>query len=136
MVTNTKMSPLGEAPKAPRQTMNAIVIRAPGGPEVMEFRTVEEAKAMHGEVLIKVVAAGLNKADCMQRKGNHPPPEGESLYPGLECSGVVEAIGPGVKKWKVGDEVRIKKHVSTCRPSCESTWDHSRRESHKYPQII
>lgn len=116
MATNTKTPPAVEAPKTPRRTMNAIVIRAPGGPEVMEFRTVEEATAMRGEVLIKVVAAGLNKADCMQRKGNHPPPEGESLYPGLECSGVVEAIGPGVKKWKIGDEVRITKFVSTSRP--------------------
>lgn len=116
MATNTKTPPALEVPKTPGPTMNAIVIRAPGGPEVMEFRTVEEAKAKRGEVLIKVVAAGLNKADCMQRKGVHPPPEGESLYPGLECSGVVEAIGPGVKKWKVGDEVRATKFVSTFRP--------------------
>ena len=114
MATKTKTCAL-EASKTPG-TMNAIVIRAPGGPEVMEFRTVEEAKAKCGEVLIKVVAAGLNKADCMQRKGNHNPPEGESLYPGLECSGYVEAIGPGVTKWQVGDEVRITKFVSTFEP--------------------
>jgi NADPH:quinone reductase-like Zn-dependent oxidoreductase len=116
MATNTKKPPALEAPKTPGRTMNAIVIRAPGGPEVMEYRTVEEAKANRGEVLIRVVAAGVNKADCMQRKGNHPPPEGECLYPGMECSGVVEAIGPGVTKWKVGDEVRITKFVSTFQP--------------------
>jgi hypothetical protein len=86
--------------------MKAVVIRAPGGPEVLELRVVEEAKVGEGEVLIKVVAAALNKADCKQRKGNNPPPHGRSLYPGLECSGIIDAVGSGVSDWKVGDEVR------------------------------
>ncbi|CAK9202579.1 unnamed protein product [Sphagnum troendelagicum] len=85
--------------------MKAVVIRAPGGPEVLELRVVEEAKVGEGEVLIKVVAAALNKADCKQRKGNNPPPHGRSLYPGLECSGIIDAVGSGVSDWKVGDEV-------------------------------
>jgi hypothetical protein len=85
--------------------MKAVVIRAPGGPEVLELRVVEEAKVGEGEVLIKVVAAALNKADCKQRKGNNPPPHGRSLYPGLECSGIIDAVGSGVSDWKVGDKV-------------------------------
>lgn len=92
-------------PGIPKPTMKAIVIRTPGGPEVLELRTVEEAKVKAGEVLIKVVATALNRADCKQRKGNYPPPKGESLYPGLECSGTVEAVGAGVTKYKKGDEV-------------------------------
>jgi hypothetical protein len=93
-------------PPVPEPTMKAVVIRAPGGPEVLELRVVEEAKVGEGEVLIKVVAAALNKADCKQRKGNNPPPHGRSLYPGLECSGIIDAVGSGVSDWKVGDEVR------------------------------
>jgi putative PIG3 family NAD(P)H quinone oxidoreductase len=58
-----------------------------------------------GEVLIDITAAGLNRADVMQRQGMYPPPPGAPPYPGLECSGRVGQVGPGVTRWQVGDEV-------------------------------
>ncbi|KAJ7562207.1 hypothetical protein O6H91_03G059000 [Diphasiastrum complanatum] len=85
--------------------MKAIVIREPGGPEVLELREVPDPEVHDGEVLIKVAAAGVNRADTSQRKGQYPPPPGAPVYPGLECSGVIEAVGSGVENWKVGDEV-------------------------------
>jgi putative PIG3 family NAD(P)H quinone oxidoreductase len=81
------------------------VISRPGRPEVLELREVEDPEAGEGEVVIKIVAAAVNGADIQQRQGKYPPPPGASLYPGLECSGVVEAVGSGVSKWKIGDEV-------------------------------
>lgn len=85
--------------------MKAIVITETGEPEVLQLREVADPRPETGEVLIKVVAAGVNRADTYQRKGGHPPPPGSPPYPGLECSGVIEALGDGVTKWKFGDEV-------------------------------
>jgi NADPH:quinone reductase-like Zn-dependent oxidoreductase len=87
--------------------MKAIVISRPGGPEVLELREVEDPVAGEGEVLIKVVATALNRADVLQREGRSAPPPGNSLYLGLECSGIIEAVGPGVSKWKAGDKVCV-----------------------------
>jgi len=85
--------------------MTAIAIRAPGGPEVLvpEERQVPSPAA--GEVLVKVAAAGVNRPDVMQRKGLYPPPKGASDIPGLEIAGEVVALGPDVKRWKLGDKV-------------------------------
>jgi putative PIG3 family NAD(P)H quinone oxidoreductase len=58
-----------------------------------------------GEVLVEVVASAVNRADIMQRQGFYDPPPGASPYPGLECSGRIAALGPGVSGWAVGDEV-------------------------------
>ncbi len=58
-----------------------------------------------GEVLVEVVAGAVNRADIMQRQGHYDPPPGASRYPGLECSGRITALGPGVSGWAVGDEV-------------------------------
>jgi putative PIG3 family NAD(P)H quinone oxidoreductase len=58
-----------------------------------------------GEVLVEVAAAGVNRADVLQRQGFYDPPPGTSPYPGLECSGRISALGPGVSGWAVGDEV-------------------------------
>ena len=85
--------------------MKAIVIDGAGGPEVLKIKEVPDPKAGEGEVVVKVVAASLNRADVMQRQGNYPPPAGASLIPGLECSGTIESVGHGVTHWKVGDEV-------------------------------
>ncbi len=58
-----------------------------------------------GEVLIEVAAAGVNRADLLQLKGLHPPPEGAATWPGLEASGTIRSLGPGVSGWSVGDRV-------------------------------
>ena len=85
--------------------MRAITITEPGGPEVLAMRDVPDATAGPGEVLVAVAAAGVNRADLMQRMGHYPPPPGTPEYPGLECSGTVAALGEGVDGWSVGDEV-------------------------------
>lgn len=85
--------------------MKAVVIRAAGGPEVLEWRDVPDARAASGEVLVEVVASAVNRADILQRKGQYAPPPGTSPYLGLECSGRVAALGDEVGGWSVGDEV-------------------------------
>jgi NADPH2:quinone reductase len=86
--------------------MKAVYISEPGGPEVLEVRDVPAPVPGPGEVLIDVVAAGLNRADVQQRRGFYPPPPGASEIPGLEVSGRIVAFGPGVSKpFSVGDKV-------------------------------
>ncbi len=84
--------------------MYGIAIREPGGPEVLEWTEQPDPEPGTGEVVLDVVAAGVNRADVMQRQGNYPPPPGASELPGLECSGRVSAVGSGVSGWNVGDE--------------------------------
>ncbi len=85
----------------------AVRIRGAGGPEVLELDdTFETRAAGPGEVRVEVVAAGLNRADCLQRRGVYPAPAGVPKdVPGLELAGRVEAVGLGVTAWKVGDHV-------------------------------
>ncbi|WP_053851609.1 NAD(P)H-quinone oxidoreductase [Streptomyces sp. NRRL B-24085] len=85
--------------------MYAITIPEPGGPEALVWSEVPDAVAGEGEVLVEVVAGAVNRADILQRQGFYNPPPGASPYPGLECSGRIAAIGPGVSGWAVGDEV-------------------------------
>ncbi|RLN09606.1 hypothetical protein C2845_PM11G22570 [Panicum miliaceum] len=87
--------------------MRAVVITRGGGPEVLEDQDVEDPAPLgEGEVLLQVAAAGVNRADTLQRHGRHPPPAGASPYPGLECSGTILALGPNVpSRWSVGDKV-------------------------------
>lgn len=85
--------------------MQAIVIREFGGPEVLELRDVETPTPGAQQVRLAVHATALNRADLLQRRGMYPPPSGESDILGLECSGVVDGIGPGVTKLKQGDRV-------------------------------
>ena len=87
--------------------MRAVTIREPGGPEVL---TLNEKCAVprpgNGEVMIRMAAAGVNRADVMQRQGVYPmPPGAPADVPGLEVSGVIVATGGGVARWKVGDDV-------------------------------
>jgi NADPH2:quinone reductase len=86
-------------------TMQAVEISAPGGPEVLKptERPLPVPKAH--EVLIKVVAAGINGPDIMQRKGLYPAPAGASDLPGLEVSGEIVAKGASVTRWSPGDQV-------------------------------
>src|SRR5499433_2162946 len=86
-------------------TMTAIGITAAGGPEMLVPQERPVPEPGEGEILIKVVAAGVNRPDVAQRKGVYPPPPGITDIPGLEVAGAVAACGPGVKRWKVGDEV-------------------------------
>jgi putative PIG3 family NAD(P)H quinone oxidoreductase len=86
-------------------TMTAIVIRAPGGPDVLVPEQRPVPQPGEGEVLVKVAAAGVNRPDVMQRQGLYPPPKGATDIPGLEIAGEVVALGPGVTRWKVGDRV-------------------------------
>jgi NADPH:quinone reductase len=85
--------------------MTAIVIRAPGGPEVLVPEERPAPQPGPAEVLVKVAAAGVNRPDVMQRMGQYPPPKGATDIPGLELAGEVVALGPGVQRWKVGDKV-------------------------------
>jgi putative PIG3 family NAD(P)H quinone oxidoreductase len=85
--------------------MHAVVISEPGDPEVLQWTEVADPRPGPGEVLVEVAAAGVNRADLMQRQGLYPPPAGAPPYPGLECSGTVAALGDGVSGWQVGDQV-------------------------------
>ncbi|MGW8729384.1 NAD(P)H-quinone oxidoreductase [Streptomyces sp. NPDC055808] len=85
--------------------MYAITIPEPGGPEALVWAEVPDPVPGEGEVLVEVAAAAVNRADVLQRQGFYSPPAGASPYPGLECSGRIAALGPGVSGWSVGDEV-------------------------------
>src|SRR5664279_1757644 len=85
--------------------MRAVVVTEPGGPEQLTIAEVPDLVPGQGELLVRVVAAGVNRADLLQRQGFYPPPKGISNVIGLEVSGRVEAIGEGVEGWAVGDEV-------------------------------
>lgn len=85
--------------------MKAVVAREPGGPEVLELVDVPDIEPKPGEVLIEVAAAGVNRADLLQRRGFYPPPKDAPEWLGLECSGTIVAVGQGVVSRSVGDEV-------------------------------
>ena len=85
--------------------MKAVFYEGTGGPEVIEVREVPPPVPKPGEVIVDVVAAGLNRADVQQRRGVYPPPPGASDIPGLEVSGRIAALGNDVNGWQVGDEV-------------------------------
>jgi NADPH2:quinone reductase len=86
-------------------TMRAVEITTPGGPEVLVEATRSVPRPGAGQILIKVAYAGVNRPDALQRAGNYAPPPGASDLPGLEASGHVAAIGEGVSQWAVGDAV-------------------------------
>ncbi|MFE9481691.1 NAD(P)H-quinone oxidoreductase [Streptomyces spororaveus] len=85
--------------------MHAITIEQPGGPEALVWADVPDPVPGEGEVLVEVAASAVNRADVLQRQGFYDPPPGASRHPGLECSGRIAALGPGVSGWSVGDEV-------------------------------
>ncbi|UKY51382.1 NAD(P)H-quinone oxidoreductase [Streptomyces inhibens] len=85
--------------------MRAITVPEPGGPEALVWAEVPDPQPAQGEVLIEVAASAVNRADLLQRQGFYDPPPGSSPYPGLECSGRIIEVGPGVHGWAVGDEV-------------------------------
>ncbi|MEI2827941.1 MAG: NAD(P)H-quinone oxidoreductase [Dermatophilaceae bacterium] len=85
--------------------MRAVTIPTPGGPDALVVAEVPDPVPGPGEVLIDVVASGVNRADVLQRMGHYPPPPGAPAYPGLEVSGRIAAIGEGVSPWHPGDQV-------------------------------
>ena len=85
--------------------MRAITIPEFGEADSLVPADIPDLTPGPGQVLIDVAAAGVNRADLMQRRGFYPPPEGASAIPGLEASGRVAAVGGGVDEWQVGDEV-------------------------------
>ena len=87
------------------ETMTAVEITAPGGPDVLNLKTLPTPRPGAGQILVKVVAAGVNRPDIAQRSGSYPPPPGHSPLPGLEVAGEVAAVGTGVTRWKSGDKV-------------------------------
>ena len=86
-------------------TMTAIEIASPGGPEVLRAARRAVPSPATGEVLIEVAAAGLNRPDILQRRGQYAPPPGASDIPGLEVAGRVVALGEGATEWRTGDGV-------------------------------
>lgn len=86
-------------------TMTAIEISQPGGPEVLKPVTVPIPVPGHGQIVIRVAYAGVNRPDALQRAGLYAPPPSASPLPGLEASGTVVALGPNVVRWKIGDKV-------------------------------
>jgi putative PIG3 family NAD(P)H quinone oxidoreductase len=85
--------------------MRAITIPTPGDADALVLDEVPAPQIAADEVLVKVAAAGVNRADLMQRQGFYPPPPGSSPYPGLEVSGTVTSIGDKVSGWVIGDQV-------------------------------
>jgi putative PIG3 family NAD(P)H quinone oxidoreductase len=90
--------------------MRAVIATTPGGPEVLTLATLPDPVPGPGEVLVRVAATAVNRADTLQRMGFYAPPPGTSDVIGLECSGTIEAVGQNVDgqggvDWKVGDEV-------------------------------
>ncbi|MDG4791084.1 NAD(P)H-quinone oxidoreductase [Micromonospora sp. WMMD1102] len=83
--------------------MKAITIPEPGGPEAMVWADVPDPTPGPDEVTLDLRAGAVNRADLLQRQGHYPPPPGASPYPGLECAGVVSAVGAEVTGWSVGD---------------------------------
>ena len=85
--------------------MRAITVSEPGAPEQIQWTEVETPSPAAGEVLVKTIAVGVNRADLLQRQGQYPPPKGISDVMGLEATGTVVEIGEGAEGVAVGDEV-------------------------------
>jgi putative PIG3 family NAD(P)H quinone oxidoreductase len=85
--------------------MRAVIAPDPGGLEALVVADLPEPTPGPGEVVVDMRSTAVNRADVMQRQGHYPPPPGASDVLGLECSGVVSAVGEGVADWSVGDEV-------------------------------
>jgi putative PIG3 family NAD(P)H quinone oxidoreductase len=85
--------------------MRAVIAPDPGGPDALVVADLPDPKPGPGELVIDMAATAVNRADTLQRQGFYPPPPGASDVLGLECSGVVSAVGEGVEAWSVGDQV-------------------------------
>ncbi len=86
-------------------SMLAIEIHTPGGPDVLAPVSAPVPVPGHGQIIIRLAYAGVNRPDALQRAGAYAPPPSASPLPGLEGSGTVVACGPGVTRWQIGDKV-------------------------------
>jgi putative PIG3 family NAD(P)H quinone oxidoreductase len=87
--------------------LRAVVVASPGGPEQLHVEEVPDPVIRDGEIVVRVAGAGINRADLLQRQGFYPPPAGASEILGLEASGVVAQLGPGVDTFALGDKVML-----------------------------
>ncbi len=104
--TRKAPAPRARHPALPCRVVRAILCRAPGGEEVMELGEVPAPALSPGDVRLRVRAAGVNRADLMQRRGLYPPPPGASPILGLECAGEILELGAALRtqrSWKPGD---------------------------------
>jgi putative PIG3 family NAD(P)H quinone oxidoreductase len=85
--------------------MKAVLLDGFGGVDVLKVGEADKPAPKEGEVLVKVVATSINRPDLVQREGKYPPPPGDSEILGLEVSGVIEEVGPGVSGWEKGERV-------------------------------
>ena len=104
--------------------MRAISIANAGGPEVLVPIEADVPRPLDQEVLIRVVAAGVNRPDMLQREGRYPVPPDASPYPGLEVSGEVVAVGTAVSEWQPGDRVRALTHGGGYAEYCRTHEGH------------
>ncbi len=87
------------------KTMRAVISDGYGEPDVLKIEETQLPALKAGQVRIRVEATSINRADIHQRRGNYPPPPGESQILGLEAAGTIESVGPAVSGWKPGDRV-------------------------------
>lgn len=92
-------------PECYPEDMRAVVISQYGGPEVLRVEEVPAPQPGPKEILVRVVASALNRADILQREGKYPAPAASAQIPGMEFAGEVHALGPQAKKWKIGQRV-------------------------------
>ncbi|MEE7462313.1 NAD(P)H-quinone oxidoreductase [Methylobacterium fujisawaense] len=90
--------------------MRAVIADGQGGPDVLRIVERPRPEPGQGQVLVRVEAAGINRPDVMQREGRYPPPSGASDVLGLELAGIVEALGPGAGRFRIGDRVMALVH--------------------------
>jgi putative PIG3 family NAD(P)H quinone oxidoreductase len=83
--------------------MRAVIVTSPGGPDSLELVDVPDPVPGRGEVVLTVTATAVNRADILQRQGHYPPPPGAPQWLGLEASGTISELGPGVTGWSVGE---------------------------------
>ena len=93
-----------------KDLMQAVSIREPGKPEVLQLETVAVPELRESDVLVNVSAAGVNRPDVLQRLGMYPVPVDASPLPGLEIAGEIVAVGASVSRWQVGDKVMALTH--------------------------
>jgi NADPH2:quinone reductase len=106
------------------QMMNAVAINEPGGPEVLLYGAHSVPQPEEHELLVRVVAAGVNRPDLLQRRGMYPVPADASPLPGLEIAGVVVATGADATRWRIGESIMALSHGGGYAEYCCVHQDH------------